>query len=483
MSKNFKYIISCIIICLCLVFAFQLFWLKGLYNTIKKETESTIVQSIKEASVVELDMRVDSLDSVKDKEEERSFAINLTTGGGGGDDDDKERGITKKKTSVYKNDTTSSKETVENDSEKQNIIWMLNIFEKELTEAIHQVVDTISPIKLAKVDSILTEKLKAKNIDTKIYTIQNKDIEKNKIIDIYGEDLSLKDKGETFLFTYQSENPKALVVTVAPLTKDILRQMSGILGTTLLIVILLGISFWYLIKTIFAQKSLEEMKDDFTNNMTHELKTPIAVAYSATDALLNFGVADDKEKRNRYLNICKDQLTDLTALVEKILTMSMERRKTFTINKEEIETEELINKIIEQHKLKAKKPVQFSLEIKPNDLKIFADRTHINNLISNLIDNAIKYSKDSVNISISVTHSSGADTITIADNGIGIDREKLQYIFDKFYRVTSGNKYTVKGYGLGLFYVKSIVDKHNGTIDVKSMLGGGTTFTITLPTE
>jgi len=158
----------------------------------------------------------------------------------------------------------------------------------------------------------------------------------------------------------------------------------------------------------------------------------------------------------------------------------MERRKTFRLHPEEINLKELITPLMEQHQLKADKPVHIELDIQPETLVIVADRTHFSNIISNLIDNAVKYSKEEAELSISCRQTGGTVTVSVTDRGIGIPLDKQKHIFDKFYRVPTGNLHNIKGYGLGLFYVKSMVEKHGGTITVKSEPDKGSTFTITL---
>ena len=265
-----------------------------------------------------------------------------------------------------------------------------------------------------------------------------------------------------------------------PVDSLVWKHMTGILATSFIILLILGFSFWFLIRTLLRQKTLEEIKSDFTNNITHELKTPIAVAYAANDALLNFNQAEEKTKRDQYLRICQEQLQRLSSLVEQILSMSMERRKTFRLHPEEVNLKELIVSLVEQHQLKADKPAQITLEIEPETPTIVVDRTHFSNIISNLIDNAVKYSKERADITIRCRQTEQTVTISIADRGIGIPLDKQKHIFDKFYRVPTGNLHNVKGYGLGLFYVKSMVEKHGGTITVKSEPGKGSIFTITL---
>ena len=230
-------------------------------------------------------------------------------------------------------------------------------------------------------------------------------------------------------------------------------------------------------------QTLEEMKSDFTNNITHELKTPIAVAYAANDALLNFNQAEEKAQRDKYLRICQEQLQRLSGLVEQILSMSMERRRTFRLHPEEFAIRDILETLIEQHKLKAESSVHISVDIEPEDLSVLADRTHFSNIISNLIDNAIKYSHGEAEVAIHCRKMAGEGQneqteISVSDHGIGIAPEKQKHIFDKFYRVPTGNLHDVKGYGLGLFYVKTMIEKHGGSVSVKSELGKGSTFTI-----
>ena len=215
------------------------------------------------------------------------------------------------------------------------------------------------------------------------------------------------------------------------------------------------------------------MKDDFTNNMTHELKTPIAIAYAANDSLLQFPDPNDEARTKKYLTAALEQLSKLSGLVESILAMSMERRKHLAMAKENINLKEFLTKIIEQQKLKTEKTCEFVLKC-PEDAVVEADPTHFSNVIGNLIDNSIKYSGDSVKIAIKLD-STG---LSVSDNGIGIPEKSLPDIWSKFYRVPHGNRTDVRGYGIGLFYVKSIIEKHGWNISVVSRQGKGSIFTI-----
>ncbi len=264
-----------------------------------------------------------------------------------------------------------------------------------------------------------------------------------------------------------------------PLTLAILRKMAGIIAASLILFFILAFSFWFLIHTMLKQKSLEEMKSDFTNNITHELKTPVAVAYAANDALLNFDAGNDPEKRREYLEISQGQLEKLEGMIEQILSMSMESRKSFELKRETIELEPLLQKLADQHTLSAGKTCDIKINV-DSGLVLDADRFHLSNIVSNLIDNAIKYSGDSVHIDITAKATDEGVEIRVRDNGIGIAPEKQKHIFDKFYRVPTGNIHDVKGYGLGLYYAKTMVEKHGGTIEVSSTPGKGSEFILTL---
>lgn len=298
----------------------------------------------------------------------------------------------------------------------------------------------------------------------------------------YPEEVHIVVPGDTLKYssalweiTYRVNEDIVNYAYISPLTKNILTEMSGVIATSALIALLLTFGFWYLLHVIRRLRTIEEMKDDFTNNMTHELKTPIAIAYAANDALLQFPDPTDEKRTKKYLTASLDQLSKLAGLVENILAMSMERRKNLTMSKENINLRPFLATVIEQQKLRADKPCEISLEC-PEDAVIEADPTHFSNIVGNLIENSIKYSTEEVAITVQADESS----ISVTDNGIGIPEKSLPDIFKKFYRVPHGNRADVRGYGIGLYYVKTIVEKHGWSISVESKPGKGSTFTIKL---
>lgn len=474
MNKNFKYIVIGIIALLVLILGFQLIWLKGLYHSIEEETGNRVLDCIAKADRMELQIRMDSLDQLPGQG--KSITIMKALSPSEDSLSNQVNDITKKQY-INKDDTTTTLLS----RKKRNItVEEMDSLLTEIRIVVHQVIDSIAPINIYHIDSMISHNLANAGIREKVHGISIVNLDKDSTIAATLEN-NTKRGTKSFIYEYDTIKRTGYKVEIDPLTQTVLSQMSGILITTFLIVLILSFAFWYLIRTVMRQKTLEEMKDDFTNNMTHELKTPIAVAYSAADTLLNFRQGEDREKRNKYLQICKEQLEELTALVEQILSMSMERRKSILLNKENVPLNELVQNLVEQHKLKTRKEVRFETEITPDKMEVKADHTHLGNIISNLIDNAIKYSGDTVDVKIEAYEEDSYCIIRVRDNGFGISRENQKHIFDKFYRVPVSDQYAVKGYGLGLFYAKTMIEKQGGSISVESMLGKGSVFSIHIP--
>ncbi|MBR2030816.1 MAG: HAMP domain-containing histidine kinase [Alistipes sp.] len=260
--------------------------------------------------------------------------------------------------------------------------------------------------------------------------------------------------------------------------KAFLERMRGLILSSVAIVLLLSVVLLYLVRTMFRQKTLEEMRRDFTHNITHELKTPISVAVTATDALRNFSADANPERRSRYLEIVEAQLTQLSTMVEHILSVSVEGRE-YKYNPTNLHIQDIINGVVQSAGMNVGKKAKFHIDC-PSDITVSADEFHIKNLLATVIDNAVKYAEEPV-VNVSVSDENGNVTIDVEDNGCGIAKEHLSHIFEKFYRVPTGDVHTVRGYGLGLYYAKQVVQLHKGTISIKSSVGKGTTVTIKLP--
>lgn len=471
--QRFKNIAIVIVVSISMLFVFNLFYLKGLFDSIESDTKRIITTCIENGDNKEMQSRLDCLSAHSDGS--RSITINKSFS----NDSVSPAGTleTTTRSIINKTDTATRIR-----SEKAVVDFgAFGQLEKEIRQTIHQNIDTILPIDLLMLDSLLSVELKDRGIQADIYYSEIIDSNTNSVLHTSFDDASGLTKGDSFSYLFDTENNFAYKIHISSLTRVVLGQISGILISTFLIIILLGGAFWYFIRTVMQQRTLEEMKDDFTNNMTHELKTPIAVAYSAADTLLNFRQGDNPEKRNTYLHVCVDQLSHLSRLVEQILSVSMERRKSIILNKENIEIKSVFSLLIEQHQLKSDKQITCKVGVTPEDMIVYADPVHLKNMISNLLDNAINYSSGSVLIEIDACLENEFSVIRIKDHGIGIAPDNLEQVFDKFYRVPNGNLHNVKGYGLGLFYVKQMIEKHNGTISVESVQNRGSVFTIKIP--
>ena len=300
---------------------------------------------------------------------------------------------------------------------------------------------------------------------------------KSRVVMTNGERPALNDPMTTVV-PIDDDGQYSLLVSIEMPFKVFLSRMWGLIVSSIAIVLLLAGVLLYLVRTMFRQKTLEEMRRDFTHNITHELKTPISVAVAATDALRNFSADADVKRRSRYLEIVESQLTQLSTMVEHILSVSVEGRE-YKYNPSVVYLQDVISQLTQGAGMNSGKKPVFNIDC-AEDIKIMADEFHIKNLLATVIDNAVKYSADPI-VDIKVTDESGNVTIEIEDNGCGIAKEHLSHVFEKFYRVPTGDIHTVRGYGLGLYYAKQVVELHKGVITMNSRVGKGTTVTIKLP--
>lgn len=481
MNKRLKYIGVLVIVALLGVAAYQAYWLEQLHFSLGEQMDNDIREAMRVADLKEVYLR---LKSIEDKgphgvmdvsagvEEDGSLIAKATTTTKvtlDGDRYEQSTGVILRSSPQAQNDTLEDKENAFMHMLEDQI--SITELAEMIQQGLHLGVDRFEGTRYEKFDTLLTAGLQQLGLDG---THRLVCIKTDTVFSYTTPGYTPTPKARQY--EYNWTNYGRYVLTIEPPTNLVWREMAGILTASGLIVLLLGLAFYYLISTILKQRTLDEMKTDFTNNITHELKTPIAVAYAANDSLLNLNTFDNKEKRIRYLNVCKVQLERLNGMVEQILSMSMERRRQFKLDIEKIDVANLLQPVIEQQQLKADKPVTIKTNIEPEGLNIMADRSHLSNILNNLIDNAIKYSLDEAHVEITAT----PHFIVVTDHGIGISADKLPHIYDKFYRVPTGDQHDVKGYGLGLFYVKTMVEKHGWTIQAQSKKGQGTTFTIHL---
>ena len=249
----------------------------------------------------------------------------------------------------------------------------------------------------------------------------------------------------------------------------------------ILMLVIIG-CFAYAIMVILRQKKLSEIKNDFINNMTHEFKTPIATVSLATEALQDDDLKQNANLVDRYVQVIKDENRRLGMQVEKVLQIATLDKKDVKLKFEQTDVHDIIQKALGNIRIMVEnREGHISSQLLAGNPVLEADKVHLTNLIYNLLDNANKYSPDAPEIHIRTENISTGVIIKITDQGIGMTKEAAEKIFDKFYRVSTGNVHDVKGFGLGLAYVKSVIDMHQGTISVKSELGKGSTFKVYLP--
>ncbi len=241
-------------------------------------------------------------------------------------------------------------------------------------------------------------------------------------------------------------------------------------------------SFVLMFRNLRRQRRLTRLKNDFISNITHELKTPIATVSVAIEALRNFNALHDPKRTEEYLDISAGELQRLSLLVDKVLRLSMFEKQQIELKGEPFDFKELVEEVVSSMRLQFEKyKAKVSIQTHGEDFMIQADRMHITSVIFNLLDNALKYSKAHPTIQVDLASLPDSIEMTVTDNGIGISAEYQKKIFEKFFRVPTGDTHNVKGYGLGLSYVAYIMDCHKGVINVESQPGIGTRFTTKLP--
>lgn len=331
---------------------------------------------------------------------------------------------------------------------------------------------TQDSLSLNKIDSLFSEELNLKNIKINFdLLMKNNELSDEK-----------QNSSANKLIAKASSIyiPKALNLTVEynNITLQVLKK--NLFGIFLSLVLLGSViaSLLYLFKIIRHQKKLSEIKSDLISNITHEFKTPIATISVAMEGLTGFNTEKPDEKTRRYAQITTEQIKKLNLMVEKLLETATLDSEDLTLNKVEINLKKLIENCINNHHFKAPKTIE--IDFPKEELFILADEFHLENAVNNVIDNAIKYGGDTIELSLRKV--SNSFEILISDSGTSLTEEQKQLIFEKFYRVPKGNTHDVKGFGIGLYYTKKIIEKHNGSISVE-ITKKNTTFKIILPNE
>ena len=464
--KRFKTISTTFIVVIAVIFSCNVYYLISLYNSIRTDVERDVMTALADADIDDLMYRAGRA---------QALASNVQMQ----EDIEEYNAPRKAEASTYKDENgqlisvrTEADGTV---IEERAMLSENSSYSNQMVDAMsrqfHAIMDKYIPYDMEVMDSVLYNQLSNRFIYPDFLCVEV--VNSNDSV-ICGNPKFNGESGlDSFSFNINPDEGIYYKAYMTPLTRHILSQMFGIIITVFLLMVAFSLAFWYLFRTVSRLRTIEEMKDDFVSNMTHELKTPIAIAYSANDALLNYDTSNDPDKKTKYLTIANKQLKRLGELVENILAMSMERRKTMKLRPEDIQLREFVEEIAAAQRMRGDKDITINVNVADN-IVVEADTTHLANVLNNLIDNAIKYSDESVEISISGDN----NELSVRDNGIGIPSKSIPYLFNKFYRVPHGNRQDVRGYGIGLYYVKCILDKMGWDIKVNSVEGKGSIFTI-----
>lgn len=292
----------------------------------------------------------------------------------------------------------------------------------------------------------------------------------------------LPEMAEDNAVTLGFSKPYTLQLELQNTVGYLLKKLTSQILVSFLLVGLTTFSFIVLYRSLRRQRKLTQLKNDFISNITHELKTPIATVSVAIEALRNFNALHDPKRTEEYLDISAGELKRLSLLVDKVLKLSMFEKQQIELKGESFDLHDLVKDVVASMRLQFEKyKAKVNIQLHGSDFVIKADRLHITSVIYNLLDNALKYSKANPSIHIDLASLPLTIELSVTDNGIGIPPEYQTKIFDKFFRVPTGDTHNVKGYGLGLSYVAYIIQRHKGMIEVESQPGIGTRLTTKLP--
>lgn len=345
--------------------------------------------------------------------------------------------------------------------------------------------DPTDRIDIAFLDSVLETELAFDNLPRNFEFVvtdgSNKPLKFDRAPENYNRSIDTAKSYRTLLFPTNTLDEDLYLHIRFPQQKSFLiREMGGSLAINLALMILIIVALVFMFRTILTQKKLSEMRNDFISNMTHEFKTPISTISLACEAMSDSDmISDMNEQTKPYVSMISEENKRLSLLVERILQSATLDKGELKVNREPINLTEMVAGVVENARFRIRNSggeIDFKSDEQP--ITINADRMHTANVISNLLDNAIKYSESAPKISVSLERVGNHYELTVSDSGIGIKKEHLNKIFDKLYRIPTGNVHNVKGFGLGLSYVKAISELHGWNVRVKSKFGAGSEFTI-----
>lgn len=318
----------------------------------------------------------------------------------------------------------------------------------------------------------------------KIYALFSSKLETNKLPTQYSivKDRNNSPKGMRVEYTSESFGLNNWAVDVDNIGLFILKKMLPIIFFSVFLIGIVGLAFWTLMHNYIKQQLLVKVKTEFINNMTHELKTPLATISVALEAISGFDLKNDTARTKEYINISRHEVSRLSLLVDKVLSIAVFDREDTNIRLNSIRMNEIIDDVLDSMKIQSEnKNAIIQFHNTSSNSSILGDSIHLTNVVYNILDNALKYSNVDPKIDIVMQEDLENVIITIQDNGKGIPKEYIGKIFDRFFRVPTSDQHDVKGHGLGLSYVKDVIQKHNGNITVESKQTHGTKFIISIP--
>ena len=346
-------------------------------------------------------------------------------------------------------------------------------------------IDHNAPISIEQLDSIYTEDLLQKKIDTKIVI--------NKINPQTNDVLESTDSNfhaswgciYTDTIPLRTDSTEAIQAIIVSPYKIVVERMSLLMVASAILMIFIGWCLVYQIRIIITQNRIAKLRKDFSNAMVHDMKSPLTSILIGTRMLRSGKIDDYPEKKEKHFGIMESECEHLLSLSNKILTMAKIEENKLTLDRTNVPLMPLLNDLAEKFKSHAEKNVSFDIHCHHRAESVYADKTHLNEAISNLIDNAIKYSGESVNIEIICYREKDLTKIKVSDNGFGIPLKEQVLIFEKFERASAARKRSLRngatGFGIGLSYVQQVMQAHGGTVEVESVEGKGSDFTISFP--
>ncbi|CAI8798613.1 sensor histidine kinase [Chryseobacterium sp. IT-36CA2] len=447
MKKKFRSVFLIASATACCILVFQVYWAFNTYKTAEENLNAVIGNTLKKSVEIYQLKQLDSIPVIR-KDDQRIYYA----------------------TKKWYIDSTKKNKDYKKEPPYKMIIDPIEISQQQL------------PVIKNMILQLKASTLKSIDLKELTYIVQQ-EFARNEIDLQFDLSLSKKQVPLKNVFYIPVQLSKDNILIKARITNSdvyLMKQNLVPLSISLILILLSAGSYYFMALTIKRQLKLDHLKNDFINNMTHELRTPITILKSSNDALLNFNAINDPDRAEKYLKINGDILSQLEHNVDRILDIAQYNNNSVAVPHTKVKLNELITTVITRFSIHENVDIQYINQL-DND-EFYTDPFILDTILSNLLDNSIKYAREKAQVILKISPTENGFQLYVEDNGKGIDSIYLPYIFDKFFRVPEDdNLHSVKGYGLGLNYVKELVDSLKGTLDVKSRLGSGTIFIINFP--